>query len=275
MTRLCASDVLPIISEGKDYDILIKQALGLELPALAARVGCLEEETLKRRLKDRRAAVISISSGGGVVEGFARSVANIVNRLGLQAKVMGEADEAGFAEARQWGAEILLYADDDHFVAQDLVGGFTADNNPGTSLVYAAALEAMAGGLKGRELVLLGLGIIGRGAVSRLLEMGATPLLYDLDTEAANQALETGAELLNGPEDLKRALSRTNLIYEATPVAEALAEALWPLHPVVAAPGVPLSWPRAWLKPGERGRLWHDPLQSGVAGMLGLLAAHI
>ncbi len=275
MTRLCASDVLPIISEGKDYDILIKQALGLELPALAARVGGLEEQALKKRLRNRRAAVISISSGGGVVEGFAHSVANIVARLGLQARVMAEADEAGFAEARAWGAEILLYADDDHFVAQDLAGGFTADNNPGTSLAYAAALEAMAGGLKGRDVLLLGLGVIGRGAVSRLVEMGAAPLLYDLDIEAAREALESGAELVSGPEDLQRALRGTDLIYEATPVAEALAEALWPEHPVVAAPGVPLSWPRAWLKPGERGRLWHDPLQSGVAGMLGLLAAHV
>jgi hypothetical protein len=152
-------------------------------------------------------------------------------------------------------------------------GRVLADNNTATSRVYVAALELLAGGsLAGREVLVWGLGIIGRGAALRLLKLGAWPLMFDIDPSKGPLALaETG-----GGEVVKDGLARilagrTALIFEAVPQRE-----IWPGNidpPVntplrVAAPGVPLSWPAGWLRPGGPARLWHDVLPSGVATML-------
>jgi hypothetical protein len=241
---------------------------------LAARAADRPAEEVRARLAGRRLAAVSLSGGEGVVTGFAAALAAIGRRLGLIAEAMPAPDEAGLAQARRWGADFIIHADDDRFWARATADGRTADNNPATSRVFVAALELLSGGsLAGREVVVLGLGVIGRGAASRLAELGAVPLMYDPDPRTWPAAeVEAGGAILAAPADLARALARTNLIFEATPGPLALPPSLWPDFPIVAAPGVPLAWPVAWLTAGSSGRLWHDPLQSGTAAMLAQLA---
>lgn len=273
MTRLTSYDVLTV-NDWDGYDRRLKLALGTDLPTLAAASAGLAAEDVRRRLAGRKLAAVPVSSGEGVVGGFAESLASIGRRLGLEAAVMSRPDEAGFDLAREWGADIVIHADDDRFVAVDAQGR-EADNNPATSCVFAAALEMMADrrSLSGREVTVLGLGVIGRGAARRLAEMGARPLMYDPDESRwASAAAECGSgEILESRKDLASALASTSLIFEAVPSDAALDEAVWPRHPVVSAPGVPLAWPESWFAPGGRGRLWHDPLQSGTAAMLAWL----
>lgn len=273
MTRLTSADVRTIDSWA-EHDRLIRDQLGVDLLALAADAADLPAEAVRRGLAGRKLAAVSISSGEGVVGGFAESLAAIGRHLGLEARVMAAPDASGFSLAGQWGADLVIHADDDLFLAWDS-SGRTVDNNPATSRAYVAALRLMAEGrsLAGREVVVLGLGVIGRGAASRLVELGALPLMYDLNESLGAAALAEvgGGKILRDRADLAEALSRTNLIFEAVPSADALEESLWPEHPVVAAPGVPLAWPESWLRPGARGRLWHDPLQSGTAAMLARL----
>ena len=274
MTRLTSSDVRTIDC-WEEYDRRIRLQLGVDLLTLASASADLPAAEVRRRLAGRKLAAVSISSGGGVVGGFAESLAAIGRHLGMDGRVMEAPDDEGFAQAARWGAEVVIHADDQQFLARDAQGRM-ADNNPATSRAFAAALELMAEGrsLAGREVVVLGLGIIGRGAALRLAELGASPLMYDPDEgKRAQAAAECGSGVILGDQaDLAEALSGTNLIFEAVPSDEVLDKKFWPKYPVVAAPGVPLAWPERWLRPGGPGRLWHDPLQSGTAAMLAQLS---
>jgi pyrrolysine biosynthesis protein PylD len=262
------------------YDQLIQDALGVDLPALGALAAGRPAAWVAERLAGRRLAAVSVSTGQGVLAGFAEALAAIGRRLGLAGAAMPSPDEEGLREAEAWGADLVIQADDDCFWVRDLAEGRVADNNPATSRAFVAALELLDGGpLAGREVLVLGLGVIGRGAAARLLELGAWPLLYDPDPEKGPAALAEagGGEIVADAGGLVRALSRTGLIVEAVPHRAALPERLMAAllesgSVRVAAPGVPLSWPTAWLKPGGSARLWHDPLPSGVAAMLALVA---
>jgi threonine dehydrogenase-like Zn-dependent dehydrogenase len=210
--------------------------------------------------------------------GFAGSLAALGRGLGLKAETMPGADGEGLSEAAAWGADWVIRADDDSFEVRDMAGRILADNNQATSRAFVAALELLAGGrLAGREVLVLGLGIIGRGAASRLLELGAWPLMFDIDPVKGPAALAEvgGGEVVAEEEDLARILAgRTALIFEAVPRREIWKRELPKEAPLkVAAPGVPLSWPAEWLRPGGPARLWHDVLPSGVAAMLALAAA--
>ena len=274
MTRLTSFDVTHIDGCWNEYDDLMKGMLGLDLVALAAKANDRPPEEVRQGLNSRKLAAVSISSGDGVVGGFAEGLAAIGEHMGMTARVMARPDDEGFAEAEAWGAEVVIYADDDHFLARKIRTGEVADNNPATSRAFVAALELMAGGsLANRKVVVLGMGIIGLGAAERLLELGASPLLYDVNPAIRLTAVQLpGAVIINDQAGLAQALKRTNLIFDATPAALALDEKLWPSKPIVAAPGVPLAWPIGWLRPNSSEKLWHDPLQSGTAAMLGKLA---
>ena len=277
MTRLTAADVLTITDNWKAYDHCQRQVLGVDLPTLAARAVGRDPARVKAALAGRKLAAVSITEGGGIIGGFAESLAAIGRRLGLTAEAMTRANQEGLKEAELWGADLVIYATDDRFLALNLHSGQVADNNPATSRVFVAALELMAEDqtLAGREVVVLGLGIIGRGAAGRLVELGARPLMYDPapgPRETAARVVGEGGEVLPDNDSLARALKRTNLIFEAVCCQRALPPEFWPLNPVVAAPGVPLSWPLEWLRGHGGGRLWHDQLQSGTAAMLAELA---
>ena len=275
MTCLTTSDVIGIPGGWEEYDKSIKEVLGVDLLTLAAMSQDKPVEQVQAGLANRRLAAISISSGVGVVSGFAESLASIGRHLGMDAKVMSRPDRDGFREAAKWRADFVISADDHRFLARESSRGLTANNNPATSRVFVTALELMNGGsLKEREVVVLGLGIIGLGAASYLCDLGAYPLMYDPDPKRATAAqgeIREG-EIIRDQTQLAEVLGRTNLIYDATPVLAALPESLWPAEAVVSAPGVPLSWPLDWLSGSSKRRLWHDPLQSGTAAMLAKLA---
>ena len=278
MTRLTVADLAALGGQAA-RDRLIQAALGVDLLTLGARAADRPGPWVAERLRGRRLAALSVSSGQGVLPGFAGTLAALARSLGLEAEAMPGADEEALREAEAWGADWVIRAADDCFEVRDLDGRVLADNNPATSRAFVAALELLANGLAGREVLVLGLGVIGRGAAARLLEMGAWPLMFDIDPAKGPAALAEagGGEVVAGEKALARVLAgRTALIFEAVPRRE-----IWPgkIRPPkeaplkVAAPGVPLSWPAAWLRPGGPARLWHDVLPSGLAAMLALAAS--
>lgn len=249
--------------------------LQTDLISLASRAAGRSVELVRDSLAGRKLAVVPVSSGSGIIPGFVDSVASIGWRMGMNAAVMTYSDSDGFKQASDLGADYVISADDFRFIARECQHGRLADNNPATSLGFVAALELMCGGsLMDKEVLVLGLGIIGRGAAVRLVELGAYPLVYDPNTKRASAAMGeiTDGEMVSSPAHLAKALKRTNIIFDATPVEEALPRALWPDNPIISAPGVPLSWPLEWMYPGASGRLWHDVLQTGTASMLARLA---
>lgn len=276
MTCLTSADVINIPSVWDDFDRRMMDILGVDLLTLAARAVDRPVETVRRGLAGRKLAAVSITNGVGVVPGFAESLAAIGRHLGMSSAVMQYPDGHGFQQALDLGAEIIISADDFSFMARETKHGRLADNNPATSNVFVAALELMNGGsLRDSEVIVLGCGPIGRGAVCRLAELGAYPLVFDPDEKkvmAVLDEIEGEGEQIRTAEQMLKAVKRTSLIFEATPVSQALPPEMWPAKPVVAAPGVPLAWPWQWMEPGSPARLWHDVLQSGTAAMLAKLA---
>lgn len=275
MTCLTTNDIAYIDSQWKEYDRRMALMLNTDLISLAAKAVGRPFNTVRDGLAGRTLAVVRVSSGGGVIPGFVESVASIGWRMGMAASVMNYPDGDGFKQADDLGADFIISADDHRYLARESSSGRMADNNPATSSVFVAALELLYGqSLMDKEVLVLGLGVIGCGAALKLAELGAYPLLYDPDVKRASSVMGELAdgEMLSGPASLAEALKRTNIIFEATPVTDALPKALWPANAVVAAPGMPLSWPQEWLYPGAGSRLWHDPLQAGTAAMLARLA---
>jgi pyrrolysine biosynthesis protein PylD len=232
-------------------------------------------------------AAITITDGEGAISGFAEMLAEAGKLLGMDALAMTFPDQKGFKEAWDWGAEVVVYSDDNDFVAKDLVSGHTIHNNPATSRIFVAALEFLShGSLAGKEVLVMGLGPVGTFAALRLLELGAKVHLYDVDPSKGKGLHRRVPELglIQGEAALLKFLeSQGPLILEAVPSENLLssgdpgdlARIIQGRNPHVSAPGVPLSWPRDWMEKGakEGPQLYHEPLLSGTVSMLsGLLA---
>lgn len=267
MTRLTGNDVKSIERELHDYEAELIRKTGMTLTQIAATASGRSEKKLSEAAASSSAAVIPITAGEGIIEHFAQSVCSILRHIGCRAFVTISTDVTGMAEAVAAGARILFMADDLSFVAINLNSCAVIDNAVATGRGYVAALNGMAGGLKGEPVLVLGAGGVGCGAIAMLQELGAHPSVYDIDIDKARRVeAETGAR---GESDLKEALSRHRLIIDATPQPAFIG--LGDLRPdaMIAAPGIPLG-----LTPDARlaleSRLIHDPLQIGVATMLGM-----
>ncbi|MDR1036347.1 MAG: hypothetical protein LBT40_07185 [Deltaproteobacteria bacterium] len=281
MTRLNGQDVRWLF-DMREFDRSLGGSLGTDLLGLSARAWGLEPSEAGRRLSGLKLAAVTMTSGEGEIPGFAAAVAAAGERLGLVARVMASPDQAGLAEACEWGADVLAYSDDDDFVARDAEGGRTVHNDPATARAFVAALELMNGGtLSGARVIVLGLGKVGTLAAERIASLGGLPLLRDTDPWRVKAALDRVPEaviLADEPAMVKEFRDGATLVFEAVPSErvispETLDAMLQAGRPRVAAPGVPLAWPSSWLSPGSPGWLWHDPLACGTAAMLAGLVA--
>ena len=74
----------------------------------------------------------------------------------------------------------MLLADDHRFIAYNTSTARIVDNAAATGSIFAAALEQMAGGLKGKEVLVIGCGRVGESAALVLSRAGAEVVLYDI-----------------------------------------------------------------------------------------------
>ncbi len=170
----------------------------------------------------------------------------------------------GLQEAADRGDGIIFIADDHRFIALNIRTGVCIDDDPATADGYVTALAAAAGGLEGREVLLLGLGPVGRCAGARLAALGARVLAVEPDAGSVERARADG--LIFERIDLDEGLTRCDLLFDATPAADLidvhhLREGL-----IAAVPGVPSAFtPAAQAALGARHI--HEPLAVGVAVM--------
>ena len=137
--------------------------------------------------------------------------------LGCDAWMTTQPDVRGMQAAVARGATVLFLADDHRFIALNVTKTCCVDDDPATADGYVTALEAAAGGLDGRDVLLLGLGPVGRAAARRLATRSAKVLVVEPDEERVTAALEVGLEF--EPTDLADGLARCDLIFDATPAA--------------------------------------------------------
>ncbi|WP_227765921.1 3-methylornithyl-N6-L-lysine dehydrogenase PylD [Zhaonella formicivorans] len=275
MTRLCSADVRDIGLQLKVYNQQLVKKTGYTLGQIAAHAAGVEKEYLSRR-QEFNVAVIPVTNGKGIIEGFGEAVRSIVSFLGFNAFLTESTDVSGLAEACQKGADVIMLADDYRFVAINLAAKKVVDNAAATAKGYVAALSFMAGGLANKEVLLLGAGRVGRNAASAMVQLGASVTIYDADFEVSCKlAQEIKAKYniqLTVATKLEEALVQHRILFDACPAAGFIQPQHVTTETLIAAPGIPLGLAKSCL-PLVADRLLHDPLQLGVATMI-VAAAH-
>jgi threonine dehydrogenase-like Zn-dependent dehydrogenase len=159
---------------------------------------------------------------------------------------------------------VLFLADDHRFIALNITKGCSVDDDPATADGYVTALEAAAGGFEGREVLVLGLGPVGRAAVRRLAARGAVVLVTEPAEERIAAALEVGLEF--EVTSLADGLARCDLIFDASPAGGIIDAADVRPETIAAVPGVPSAFTSA-AQEVLGVRHMHEPLAIGVAVM--------
>lgn len=210
-----------------------------------------------------KVAVVPITQGQGLIGGFSESVAAVIRVMGVEAFVTEATDVAGIYEASLKNAEVLYMADDARFIALNLKTGKIADNNTATATGYVHLLEAIAGGLNGKEVLILGYGIIGQEALHVLQMKEARVTVYDRDVEKQKILSQSRIDILDSVDEIKK----FPFVLDATNTGEWISPGM--LHEDVwyVSPGVPLSLDEDACA-YYNNRVIHDYLQVGVAAML-------
>jgi pyrrolysine biosynthesis protein PylD len=270
MTRLKKDDIDPITGQLDGYDARLKRMTGVSLRQLACRGAGVDEPLIMDVLDRVRIAAVPVRSGLGVIGGFSRTVAAIVSHLGFETFVTESSDVAGIAEGIEKGADILMLADDERFVAITPGRQQVVDNSRATAQGFVAALELMKGGVAGESVLVLGCGPVGVAAARALIDRGADVALCDSKRERALAALreigQDASDRIRMEDTPHSALQRYELIFDATNVGNFIEASHLTPRTMVAAPGMPCALtPEAMAE--NRDRILHDALEIGTATM--------
>ena len=127
MTRLCENDLAGQADDWGAYAARLRQTVGCGLEEVCALALELPPATVRRALAAVRVGVVPVSSGEGCIPGFAELLAATARALGSAAVVLPPDDE-GFAQARAGACDVLLWADDDTYLAEHVRSGHSAEN---------------------------------------------------------------------------------------------------------------------------------------------------
>ncbi len=257
MTRLTPDLIEGVPDDKLDLDQKLLKATGKTVKGIALEAAGLPDDT---DLSGFTAVSVPITSGMGIISGFSASVDAIVRRLGMQCHVTDGTDVYGFSQGVDEGVDIVMMADDRKFVAYNMRERRYTDNSWGTARGYSVALKNAAGGLEGKEVLVIGAGMVGSWAVRFLVEMGAEVSVIDIIHEKADRLAKEGAKPLN---DLAKAISDHTLLLNAAPFiipGEIIAEGS-----VISSPGVPHYYDQ--LARSRAKAIIHDPLEIGAAVM--------
>ena len=257
MTRLTDDMVKDIIGSLDDVDSMLKGIAGMGILELACDAAMVEYGSLNM---DFKVGVVPITSGLGVIRGFSESVAEIMNRLGMSAFVTKGADVTGFVEAISEEADIVFMADDTECVSYNVKAGRYSNNSFSTAAGYTSALKGAAGGLKGREVLVIGAGRVGSIATAILTDMSAKVSVFDIDEEKAKE-LQRKFDV-NVFSDMGDAISSHTLILNASPAPMKGVQIRE--GSIISSPGIPHVFDDEGLR---KAKIIHDPLEIGVAVM--------
>ena len=265
MTRLKPADVQRIPRTLEKYEEELLKKTGCTLLEIAEDAAQTNEhiETILRKTKG---AVVPITSGGGVIEGFAQAVTAIINHIGIRTTITQGTDVTGVAEAHEHGAGLMFLADDRKFVAINLCTRQVVDNATSTAKAYVAALDKMANGLRGKPVLVIGIGNVGSQVISDLIQRKARPLAVDLDRTRLRALIKKYRGQVVAYNTVDEAISHTNLIINAAPTRNILSADMIKEDMFISAPAMPVGLTQAALRKVEH-NLVHDPLQLGVATM--------
>jgi pyrrolysine biosynthesis protein PylD len=271
MTRLTTDDIATIADELEAYDSELHSKTGCTLTGIACRAAGIEESEVKKISGNLLVGVIPITFGEGVISGFCKTVAGIVSHIGCRTFVTQATDIAGIAEAVEKKADILMFADDERFVAIDIANRCVVDNADATAKGYVAGLNLMAGELKRKDVLVIGCGPVGSCATEILAKLDTHVSVYDVNPSRSKDLADRLKHSINAKikvaAQLEPSLLNHQFMVDTTPVADIIKAHHITPETYISAPGVPLGLDSdAQAKISDR--LLHDPLQIGVATMV-------
>jgi len=271
MTRLTTDDIRSIADELEAYDEELVTKTGCSLRGIACRAAGIRESEINKIAADIRVGIIPITFGQGIIHGFCETAAGIVSRVGCKAFVTQAADVAGIAEAVEKKADMLIFADDNRFVAIGIASRQVVDNAVATAKGFVTGLRLMAGGLKLKKVLVIGCGAVGSRAAEALTKLDALVSVYDVDPsrciELADKLKQSLKAEIEVAAELEPSLLQHQFIVDATPAADIIRKHHISAQTYISAPGVPLGLDKE-AQVEISNRLLHNPLQIGVATMV-------
>jgi pyrrolysine biosynthesis protein PylD len=270
MTRLKPCDIEIVSSQLEAYDRELIRKTGYNLRDIAGYASGVSSEKFQGLPGKVKMAVVPITAGQGTIRGFSQVVANIVAHIGFDVFVTNGTDVSGLAEAVECGAEVVFMADDSRFVALNVKSGRMVDNAGATAKGFVGGLDLMTGGLRGKRVLVIGCGPVGKSAVLAAISRGAIVSVFDIDDRRSRSTVREVGGLTGVSVGIERsfedALKDHSLLVEATNAAGVIVETFIRPDTYIAAPGMPLGLTSAAVEKISD-RLLHDPLQLGVAVM--------
>ena len=263
MTRLTTEWIHNMCNELPEWGKNLEEISQMSLLNLASLGGDVSRGRINSASWRLKVAVVPVTQGEGIIETFCEQVAAIVRFMGFEVFVTEQTDVWGIYEATQKGAGIIFLADDMYFLALNMAKNVVVENSDATARGFVAALEGAAGGLRDKQVLVLGGGRVGKAALSFLKCRGADGVVFDTDPSVAKERAAEGWKTISSKDEIKN----YNLIVDCTPEGNWITPEM--LHPdvIFASPGVPLSLTEeAYEK--YQDRIIHDLLQLGVITML-------
>ena len=266
MTRLTADDIEDVPKIIIEHDIEIKKHVGADIAGIAKLAAGFDGD-LASAFSNYRAKAVSITSGKGVISGFAQTVALILNHIGLKAGVAAKPDMGGFAEAMRDGCSIVFAADDEFYVGFNFKTSKYSYNFDATGRIYSAALEIKCRGLGGKDVALIGVGRVGSAAAEYLCNKGAIVYVYDPIVEKVKRLKELYKSSIVQCDSVECCLTKANLVLLAAPGRNFISARYFRADTIFSAPAIPLGFTRAAMEKLPAENLIHDPLELGTAAM--------
>jgi pyrrolysine biosynthesis protein PylD len=251
-------------------DLELSRRAATDLRGVALKTIGIEDDRTGKSLRGSRLAVAPMTSGQGIIPGFAEAVCGIAAHVGFYAWKTGGTDVAGIAEAYRDAADILLFADDHRFVAINTRSRLITDNDRATGEGFAVLLDQMTSGVSGLACGVIGCGPVGSASALRLARMGAELTVCDLNEDRARR-LASRIRAVTGVSiglvrEVGELTARCRGIVDATPASRIIGADAIEADTVIVAPGVPHGLtPEALTRIGLR--FYHDALPLGVATM--------
>ena len=270
MTRLTEMHIQETEEQLQRIDLELSKRARTDLRGVALRTIDIEDDRTGELPQRSRLAVVPMTSGKGIIFGFAEAVCSIAAHVGFNAWKTRGTDVSGIAEAYANGADVLLLADDHRFVAINTRSRSITDNNRATGEGFALLLDMMAHGVSGRVCGVIGCGPVGSASALRLAQMGAELTVCDVNEDRARR-LASEIRAVTGMNvrwvrEVEALTDSSRCIVDATPASGIIdADAIGP-DTVIVAPGLPHGLtPEALTRIGPR--FYHDALPLGVATM--------
>lgn len=267
MTGLMLGRICDMQQELPKWRATLEHQSKMSLLELAAAAGNVSVKRLKEASKRTTVAVIPVTALSNMTPTFWETVASIIRCLGFKVFITEKADTSGLFEASQRNADVIFMADDLYFLAMNLHRNAIVENADATARGFAAALGAVAGGLRDKQVIVLGGGRVGCSAMNYLKYHGAEVTLYDHESAVLQKYFDSGWQVTNDLNILKR----YTYVIDCTDSPHGwIKEEM--IHPETwfASPAVPLSLDEEAAAYLEGKVIYDDMLQMGVIVMLAM-----